>query len=319
MRKLLTFCALLGAVGFFPVAKAESFPLSVNFTYQNGAFQTFVLPGSTHSTFAGINNSGEIAGTMSLPGQGTVGFIYDSGITTTFQFPGSLPGTSTYFAGINDSGQVAGFYLNGFEPGTPYQAFLFQSGAFTPLNLPAFNTAISGINNAGQIVGTYTTNSLYDYQGFVASTATGSFSTIPFLPGGISNSGEIVGFSSTLAGVVGVVDSGGTISSFGIPGAAYIYPTGINASGQIIGGYGLPGETVEHGFLFSNNTFTTIDYQAYQVSGNTVLTGINDNGEIVGYFVQTPEPSTLISLGLGMLALLASVWFKRSSAIVFRR
>ena len=62
----------------------------------------------------------------------------------------------------------------------------------------------------------------------------------------------------------------------GAPGGTY--PTAINNAGQIVGYY-VDSNNGLHGFLYSGGTFTTIDYPG---SGDTNLWGINNYGDIVG-------------------------------------
>src|SRR5262249_9651025 len=55
------------------------------------------------------------------------------------------------------------------------------------------------------------------------------------------------------------------------------YCTGIDSVGDIVGTY-FSSITSVNGFMLSQGVYTTIDYQG----GNTVLGGMNDNGQIVG-------------------------------------
>ena len=64
-----------------------------------------------------------------------------------------------------------------------------------------------------------------------------------------------------------------------MPGTLSWYPTGINDSGDIVGGYF--DATGEHGFLYTPGIFTTIYYPGAML---TWVSGINDSGSIVGYY-----------------------------------
>ena len=76
----------------------------------------------------------------------------------------------------------------------------------------------------------------------------------------------------------------------------------INDSDQFVGSFNVVvnGVQHEHGFLYTNGVFTTIDAPG---AVDTFLTGINDAGEIVGIFTPAPEPASLL------LAILAVVLF----------
>src|SRR5262245_18152843 len=58
------------------------------------------------------------------------------------------------------------------------------------------------------------------------------------------------------------------------------YASGINAAGQIVGYYN--DATTTHGFLYSNSTYTALDYPS---AIGTVAHGINNMGQIVGQYV----------------------------------
>ena len=70
-----------------------------------------------------------------------------------------------------------------------------------------------------------------------------------------------------------------TFSTFDIPGAVNIYPTGINNAGQIVGTFN--DSDSHHGFLYTNNAFTIFEVPG---SGSTFPADINDTGEIVGSY-----------------------------------
>jgi len=161
---------------------------------------------------------------------------------------------------------------------------------------PPFGTMAYGINNAGQIVGQYGDATCNCTRGFLFSG--GTFTTVngplgvPFAASGINDTGQIVGYPG--------LDNGGTFTaildplSAGYPGAgAFTTSYGINNSGQIVGRYVSEGSGY-HGFLDSGGTFTTIDdplsncLPANCAVGsspfNTVAQGINNSGQIVGYY-----------------------------------
>jgi probable HAF family extracellular repeat protein len=189
---------------------------------------------------------------------------------------GSYPG------GINNGGQIAGTYF----PTTGFQGFVYQAGAFATLSVPgAFATSANAINDAGQTVGFYSLGNGYSL-GFLDNS--GTFTTVndPLATGdneltGINNAGQIVGYYFGPGGsglVSGFLYHGGTFTTIddplGIDGTE-IY--GINNAGQIVGYY-YDGSGNTHGFLYSGGIFTTID----NPGGDTVLTGINDAGQIIG-------------------------------------
>src|SRR5262245_11846332 len=69
-----------------------------------------------------------------------------------------------------------------------------------------------------------------------------------------------------------------TFTTIDVPGSADTGAAGINAAGQIVGGYTDASGSV-HGFLLDNGSFTTIDIQGARGTG---AGGINEAGKIVG-------------------------------------
>src|SRR5262245_36440763 len=124
---------------------------------------------------------------------------------------------------INDHGHITGGYGPDWKTlNFPNHAFLLKADRFRTLNFPrATHTAAVGINKGGDIVGGYLNNNmLTDQHAFIRS--------------------------------------GGIYTSIDVPGATYTAAVGINAAGKVVGTYG-DTSGHDHGFLWSNGTFTTID------------------------------------------------------------
>ena len=84
---------------------------------------------------------------------------------------------------------------------------------------------------------------------------------------------------------------GGEVTTIDVPGAALTQPLGINGRGEVVGAYleAMPSpdpyayyETGRlRGFVMRGRTFTPIDFPG---SVGTKVSGINDRGEMVGYY-----------------------------------
>jgi hypothetical protein len=150
-------------------------------------------------------------------------------------------------------------------------------------------TTMHGINNAGLIVGDSTTESfLYKGAGkyvlvdFPFSEALGTSAQ------GINDAGDIVGYFTTqdAAGSHGYVKKGATFSRIDVPNGTWTEAYGINNRGQIVGEFRAGSSA--HSFLLSQGNFTIIDAPVSPSSllygyTDTVASGINDAGQIVGY------------------------------------
>ncbi len=165
----------------------------------------------------------------------------------------------------------------------------------TTIDIPDARAIPQGINNAGQIVG-YFQDDTFDYHGLLYNG--GSFTTIDVPDGydtlalGINNSGQIVGsFASKMGGGGFLRNTNGSFTTFNVPGGFnYCCTQGesVNDTGQTVG-YFVYSNGFDiyalHGFLYSGGSFTTIDGPgADQFYGNTTARGINNAGQIVGYF-----------------------------------
>ena len=269
----------------------------------------------------GINDAGQIVGEFRTGGPTgpTHGFLLSGGAYTQLDVPGTLSGTSAY--GINASGQIVGSYNGTLMSGG--LGFVLSGGTYTALTPPPFGVeafTAYGINDSGQIVGGYSVQQFrppgINIAGFLlsGSTYTNLISTVGLAPAtGINNVGQIVAPNGLL--------SGGTFTPLSVPGSGVTNAWGINNLGQIVGSYAAAGQvSLDHSFVYSDGSFTTFDVPG---SVATDAFGINDLGQIVGYYIDaagnehgflatpTPEPSTLVLLGIGVLGITGYAWRKR--------
>jgi probable HAF family extracellular repeat protein len=181
----------------------------------------------------------------------------DGQMTTTYSYttvddPAATNSTNgTYAQGINDMGEVVGYY---YDSAGNAHGFLDMGGIYTTLDFS------SGTNN----------------QTF---------------PEGINDKGQIVGWYNDRSSDHGFLYSGGTYTALDDPLATVnTVARGINDKGQVVGYYqdGVSGGgLVNHGFIYSRGIYTTLDDPlavSPSFSNGTVALGINDKGQIVGYY-----------------------------------
>jgi hypothetical protein len=222
------------------------------------AFGLFVA--AAQASFAGsvtpyaVNDSGEIVGSYAATGcvgaQCYQAFTYNpSTMTYTFVTP---PGsTSSQFIGINDSGQIVGTYGNS----SGNYGFLLSNGVYTAINPPGVRQVTPSA----------------PYNG-------GGTSAI-----GINNNGEIVGEWLPATGPIdGFIYSGGSFTNTAISDSTYsttLY--GVNDSG-LISGFEATGTGTNDSFLYNGSTFTPLNFPG---ATETVVQGLNDSGEAVGFYM----------------------------------
>jgi probable HAF family extracellular repeat protein len=104
---------------------------------------------------------------------------------------------------------------------------------------------------------------------------------------GINSAGQIVGYIDGANGSSqGFILSNGIYSPLDDPlGTQGTFPSGINSTGQIVGTYQNAGGASHgsHGFLYSGGGYLTLDHPL-ALPGTTHALGINDAGEVVGYY-----------------------------------
>ena len=82
--------------------------------------------------------------------------------------------------------------------------------------------------------------------------------------------------------------SAGSYTNIIPPGAVYSFPVAINASGQITGISGTSTGNTSLNYLYSAGTYTTITApETIQSNGFTAVNGMNNAGQVVGYYQTT--------------------------------
>ena len=280
------------------------------------SFHTFDDPADhvvpTFNNLLGINNEGLIAGfygsgAMNDPNQGFL-LRPSSNTFTAVDFPPSAqnPALQTQLTGLNDKGIVVGYFYN-TNNGVPVDnqfGFFEKNGVFTEVNNPntpglngnpsppmgvLIENQLIGVNDHNIAVGFYNDASGNSH-GYTYDINTGKFSANIDDPSGVStvtaainNHGDIAGFYTDAGGSIhGFLDNHGVFTTVNAPGATETELLGLNDHGIAVG-FDIVNSFM-HGIIYNTKTgaFTTLD--APNASGSTVFNGINDKGDIVGFY-----------------------------------
>jgi hypothetical protein len=302
-----------------------------------------------------VNDSGMIVGSYAATGcvgaQCYQAFTYNPS-TTAYTFVTPPGSTSSQFIGINDSGQIVGSYGNS----SGNYGFLLSGGTYSGINPPGVRqvtpsspyngggTSAIGISDNGEIVGEWTNSSGvidgFTYSGGAFTNTSISDSAFATTLYGVNDSGLISGFTQSSNGShTSFLYNGSTFTTISVPGASQTIVQGINDSGEAVGFYTLDGSTF--GFTYLNDTYATVIYPG---SSYTALFGISNDGELVGEYacasggcpfttdpafyaiptqngyafttLATPEPGSLVLLGIGLVVLLGLArWMDRRRSV----
>ena len=269
-------------------------------------FTTIDFPGAVFTDGVGINRFGDIVGHYIDAAGVDHGYLLHKGSFTSIDFPGSTGG---HVHDINSAGAIVGLYFVGKR----FHGYLLSGGVYTTIDFPGVqNTRVNGINTTGDVVGSYVDNNSYNNTGGSNGSKEhgfllrgGVFTAIDF-PGAnyteawrINDNGQIVGRYQLGNGDTHVflfTVASGAFISIDFPGASetavgdFTQVGGLNNNGDIASGYcnsskcGLDTIGALHGFLLSGGAFTSLDAPG---AASTVAFGINDQGAIVGGYIDS--------------------------------
>lgn len=245
-----------------------------------GTYTQIDVPGALTTENNGINAAGHISGCYFNTDSDLHGFLFVGGIYTTIDYPGMPSGTCMH--GLNDSDKAVGG-----QEFSPFPSFIYDASTqtFTDVKCPPVTNDVYAINNAGIVAGSISVGQTV--VGLLTKGSTckdvapqGSPNTYLL---GISDNEKAVGWVRNAQGVIldNFLYSHGKYHRFRIPNATNVTVLSINPAGDALVGYYNPSTDVTAGFIYQNNTLTTLQFPGFNY---TIVTGINSAGVVVGTF-----------------------------------
>ncbi|MFB3906752.1 MAG: hypothetical protein ACE15E_25235 [Acidobacteriota bacterium] len=245
-------------------------------------WDVFDVPGYYSTLASGINDSGDVVGSVGNPGMKSRSFLRRAGVSNLLDLS-ELGAASSVAQGINNNGDIVGF----FDDSLGRHGYLLRNGSYTKIDAPGeLLTVLSRINDYGDIVGSLYTTSGAPSKGFMLRN--GVFTSIQ-VPGalwteaiGLNDNREVVGNFADASGVHGFVTSAGTYNTIDYPGAVMTRLGGIDNHGNIVGRFRQTPDSPVVAFARVRRDFLAIRIPC---AGQFIAAlDINRKGEIVGNF-----------------------------------
>jgi len=266
----------------------------------------------TFNQLLGINNEKTIAGYFGsgAAGHPNKGYLlrppYRQANYRNENFPGSV---QTQVTGLNDNGVTVGFWstMNTASQVNNNFGFYERNGSFHRVQFPTGDNAnpvvdqLLGVNDHDVAVGFYTNGGGLN-RGYTYNIRTHQFGRVwvPGYPTGVSapsttaaainNNGDIAGFwtNPKTGNTDGFLFRNGRFTDLTAPGASSTQAFGVNNRDEVVGDYtvGSGSSAVMHGFSWTpSGGFSTVDDP--QGVGTTTINGVNDAGDLVGFYTDT--------------------------------
>ena len=295
-----------GAVGLAGAASASTLSHARATSYSFVTLDNMHDP--TFNQLLGINDEGVIAGYFGsgAAGHPNKGYVllppYGQGDYVNQNFKNSV---QTQVTGLNNRGVTVGFFSDtnkgvGMDANT---GWVRVNGHFRLVNFPTEGPAtppidqLLGVNDFDIAVGFFT-DSAGNNVGYEYNINTGSYREIldPNSPGAsltaaaINDLGQVAGFytNPSTGNTDGFLLSHGKLIDLAVKGASSTMALGVNNLDEVVGTYtvGSGSSAVMHGFTWTaKHGFTPVD-DPHGI-GTTTINGVNDKGQLVGFYVDS--------------------------------
>ena len=290
-----------GAVALAGAASASTLSASTATSYR---FETLDnMHDVTFNQLLGINNEGVIAGYFGsgAAGHPNKGYVllppYGQANYVNENFPGSV---QTQVTGLNNRGVTVGFWSN-TNKGVGMDAnfgWVNVNGHFRQADFPTGDPAspvtdqLLGVNDSDIAVG-FWVDGQGNNHGYEYNINTGRFSSVVDPQDkGASLQATAINDRGDIAGNYGsdgfLLTHGGQFISLSVPGASATMALGVNGGDEVVGTYmvGSGSSAQMHGFTWTRqHGFSTVDDP--QGMGTTTINGVNDHGQLVGFYVDS--------------------------------
>jgi hypothetical protein len=292
-----------GAVALAGAASASTLSAASTASHTSYSFQTLNNAHDlTFNQLLGINDFGVIAGYFGSGAQGhpNKGYLLEPNHVQYINenFPGSV---QTQVTGLNNTGVTVGFWssMNNANMMNDNFGFVDVGGHFRNADFPTGNPAsppvdqLLGVNDRDTAVGFYT-DANGNNHGYEYNIRSGRFSTVTepgvtsLTAAAINDLDHVAGFYTNPAtgNTDGFLRANGRFIDLAAPGASSTMALGVNNRDEVVGTYtvGSGSSAVMHGFTWTpQHGFSTVD-DPHGV-GTTTINGVNDFGQLVGFYV----------------------------------
>ena len=237
----------------------------------HAASWTIIDLGSDFTAY-GMNNAGQVAGSVYLPNPST-GL---SEIHAALYIQGQLVVDSRigFALGINNLGQAYGSRKSTEDPNSPMVGFIYSGGSINAA--PTGFKSVEKMNDTGGIAGRYQDATTKNPDGIPAAYLNGKFYFLPVVEStitGLNNAGQMVG-KQYAENHAYLYDSNGLLT---MPG--YSSASGINNAGLAVGTFTVTGGK-EHAFSYYKGATTDLTPDVERSAAD----GINNVGHVIGRF-----------------------------------